>query len=97
MFAQVLVTGSRALVLQQWNWRENKSVRTWRAVHVAPVAGMAFDSSSTLLATGETLCHCHLVGMILRGPSAFEEFNSAGHINYSIKLKWNGSIKFGVI
>ncbi|NXL42572.1 TBL3 protein, partial [Podilymbus podiceps] len=49
---EILVTGSRALLLKQWNWRENKCVRTWKAVHVAPVASMAFDSTSTLLATG---------------------------------------------
>uniref|UniRef100_A0A8V5G7Y5 Uncharacterized protein n=1 Tax=Melopsittacus undulatus TaxID=13146 RepID=A0A8V5G7Y5_MELUD len=49
---QILVTGSRALLLKQWNWRENQCVRTWKAVHVAPVAAMAFDSTSTLLATG---------------------------------------------
>ncbi|XP_050761807.1 transducin beta-like protein 3 isoform X1 [Gymnogyps californianus] len=49
---EILVTGSRALLLKQWNWRENKCVRTWKAVHIAPVASMAFDSTSTLLATG---------------------------------------------
>ncbi|XP_074454376.1 transducin beta-like protein 3 [Larus michahellis] len=49
---EILVTGSRALLLKQWNWRENKCVRTWKAVHTAPVASMAFDSTSTLLATG---------------------------------------------
>uniref|UniRef100_A0A8B9CAN2 Transducin beta like 3 n=1 Tax=Anser brachyrhynchus TaxID=132585 RepID=A0A8B9CAN2_9AVES len=49
---EILVTGSRALLLKQWNWRENKCVRTWKAVHVAPVASMAFDSTSTLLASG---------------------------------------------
>uniref|UniRef100_A0A8B9M624 Transducin beta like 3 n=1 Tax=Accipiter nisus TaxID=211598 RepID=A0A8B9M624_9AVES len=49
---EILVTGSRALLLKQWDWRENKCVRTWKAVHIAPVASMAFDSTSTLLATG---------------------------------------------
>lgn len=49
---EVLVTGSRALLLKQWNWRENRCVRTWKAVHIAPVATMVFDSTSTLLATG---------------------------------------------
>jgi len=71
-FAQILVTGSRALLLKQWNWRESKCVRTWKAVHTAPVASMAFDSTSTLLATGTTvLLQCHAAGAILRGPSAF--------------------------
>ncbi|KAM8798534.1 transducin beta-like protein 3 [Eudromia elegans] len=49
---EILVTGSRALLLKQWDWRENKCLRTWKAVHVAPIATMAFDSTSTLLATG---------------------------------------------
>ncbi|XP_043945053.1 transducin beta-like protein 3 [Protopterus annectens] len=49
---EILVTGSRALLLKQWEWRENKCVRTWKAVHTAPVASMVFDSTSTLLATG---------------------------------------------
>ncbi|KAM4632578.1 transducin beta-like protein 3 [Discoglossus pictus] len=49
---EVLVTGSRALLLKQWEWREGKCVRTWKAVHTAPVASMTFDPTSTLLATG---------------------------------------------
>nr|XP_056722136.1 transducin beta-like protein 3 [Euleptes europaea] len=49
---EILVTASRALLLKQWEWRENKCARTWKAVHVAPVASMAFDPTSTLLATG---------------------------------------------
>ncbi|XP_068002591.1 transducin beta-like protein 3 [Melanerpes formicivorus] len=49
---EMLVTGSRALLLRQWSWREERCVRSWRAVHTAPVASMAFDSTSTLLATG---------------------------------------------
>ncbi|KFP83408.1 Transducin beta-like 3, partial [Acanthisitta chloris] len=48
---KVLVTGSRAMLLRQWEWREKSCVRTWRAVHTAPVATMAFDPSATLLAT----------------------------------------------
>ncbi|KAM9372396.1 transducin beta-like protein 3 [Phaethornis superciliosus] len=49
---ELLVTGSRALLLKQWDWRGDKCVRSWKAIHVAPVASMAFDSTSTLLATG---------------------------------------------
>lgn len=67
--AQILVTGSRALLLKQWNWRENKCVRTWKAVHVAPVASMAFDSTSTLLASGKILLHSPTMGMVLSGAS----------------------------
>ncbi|XP_054991402.1 transducin beta-like protein 3 [Sorex araneus] len=49
---QVLVTASRALLLAQWAWREGSVVRLWKALHTAPVASMAFDPTSTLLATG---------------------------------------------
>ncbi|KAF4792020.1 Transducin beta-like protein 3 [Turdus rufiventris] len=49
---EVLVTGSRALLLRRWHWREPRCERTWRAVHTAPVATMAFDPTATLLATG---------------------------------------------
>lgn len=49
---QVLVTASRALLLAQWAWREGSVTRLWKAIHTAPVATMAFDPTSTLLATG---------------------------------------------
>lgn len=49
---EVLVTASRALLLAQWAWREGTVTRLWKAVHTAPVAAMAFDPTSTLLATG---------------------------------------------
>ncbi|GAB1300680.1 Transducin beta-like protein 3 [Apodemus speciosus] len=49
---EVLVTASRALLLAQWAWREGTVSRLWKAIHTAPVASMAFDATSTLLATG---------------------------------------------
>lgn len=49
---EMLVTGSRALLLKQWDWKEDMCIRTWKAIHTSPVASMAFDSTSTLLATG---------------------------------------------
>ncbi|KAG8433326.1 hypothetical protein GDO86_017564 [Hymenochirus boettgeri] len=49
---EILVTGSRALLLKQWDWRQGKCSRTWKAIHTAPVATMTFDPTSTLLATG---------------------------------------------
>ncbi|XP_003417726.1 transducin beta-like protein 3 isoform X1 [Loxodonta africana] len=49
---EVLVTASRALLLAQWAWREGSITCLWKAVHTAPVATMAFDPTSTLLATG---------------------------------------------
>lgn len=50
---QLLVTASRALLLKQWDWRQAQCTRTWRAIHTVPVASMTFDSTSTLLATGQ--------------------------------------------
>uniref|UniRef100_A0A8C0P265 U3 small nucleolar RNA-associated protein 13 C-terminal domain-containing protein n=1 Tax=Canis lupus familiaris TaxID=9615 RepID=A0A8C0P265_CANLF len=52
---QVLVTATRALLLAQWAWREGSITRLWKAIHTAPVATMAFDPTSTLLATGRAL------------------------------------------
>ncbi|XP_041063249.1 transducin beta-like protein 3 isoform X2 [Carcharodon carcharias] len=49
---EILVTSSRALLLKQWDWKEKMCTRTWKAIHTSPVASMAFDSTSTLLATG---------------------------------------------
>ncbi|KAM8961647.1 transducin beta-like protein 3 [Pelodytes ibericus] len=49
---EILVTGSRALLLKQWQWKEGKCSRTWKAIHTAPVASMTFDPTSTLLVTG---------------------------------------------
>lgn len=46
------MSASRALLLAQWAWREGSISRLWKAVHTAPVASMAFDPVSTLLATG---------------------------------------------
>lgn len=50
---QMLVTASRALLLKQWDWRQANCTRSWRAIHTVPVASMTFDSTSTLLATGQ--------------------------------------------
>ncbi|XP_066497692.1 transducin beta-like protein 3 [Hoplias malabaricus] len=49
---EILVTASRALLLKQWDWKQEKCQRTWRAIHNVPVASMTFDCTSTLLATG---------------------------------------------
>uniref|UniRef100_A0A3B1IEJ5 Transducin beta like 3 n=2 Tax=Astyanax mexicanus TaxID=7994 RepID=A0A3B1IEJ5_ASTMX len=49
---EMLVTASRALLLKQWDWRQEKCTRSWRAIHNVPVASMTFDCTSTLLATG---------------------------------------------
>lgn len=49
------MTASRALLLAQWAWREGSVIRLWKAIHTAPVATMAFDPTSTLLATGKAL------------------------------------------
>ncbi|XP_067279298.1 transducin beta-like protein 3 [Pseudorasbora parva] len=49
---EMLVTASRALLLKQWDWNQEKCTRSWRAIHNVPVASMTFDCTSTLLATG---------------------------------------------
>ncbi|XP_071976082.1 transducin beta-like protein 3 [Engystomops pustulosus] len=49
---EMLVTGSRALLLKQWQWQEGTCIRSWKAIHTAPVSSMTFDPTSTLLATG---------------------------------------------
>ncbi|XP_032834500.2 transducin beta-like protein 3 isoform X1 [Petromyzon marinus] len=52
---EVMVTASRAMLLRQWAWRDAAVCqRTWKAVHVAPIVSMAFDATSTLLATGSS-------------------------------------------
>uniref|UniRef100_A0A671N1F7 U3 small nucleolar RNA-associated protein 13 C-terminal domain-containing protein n=1 Tax=Sinocyclocheilus anshuiensis TaxID=1608454 RepID=A0A671N1F7_9TELE len=47
---EILVTASRALLLKQWDWKQEKCTRS--AIHNVPVASMTFDCTSTLLATG---------------------------------------------
>ncbi|XP_072549538.1 transducin beta-like protein 3 [Salminus brasiliensis] len=49
---EMLVTASRALLLKQWDWKQEKCTRSWRAIHNVPVASMTFDCTSTLIATG---------------------------------------------
>ncbi|XP_073250807.1 transducin beta-like protein 3 isoform X1 [Porites lutea] len=48
------VTASKSLLLRQWDWMNGTQIRTWKAVHRAPIASMTFDSTSTLLATGSS-------------------------------------------
>ncbi|CAH1795467.1 unnamed protein product, partial [Owenia fusiformis] len=47
-----LVVAHRHLVLKQWDWKQNVSVKSWKAIHTTPISSMAFDDTSTLLATG---------------------------------------------
>lgn len=49
---EIVVTSTNSLLLKQWNWKEEKCVRTWKAIHSSPIVSMDFDSTSTLLATG---------------------------------------------
>ncbi|XP_077590202.1 transducin beta-like protein 3 [Stigmatopora nigra] len=49
---EMLVTASRTLILKQWDWKLPQCIRSWKAIHMVPVASMTFDSTSTLLATG---------------------------------------------
>nr|KAG5697877.1 hypothetical protein BaRGS_017134 [Batillaria attramentaria] len=49
---QFLVLSTQTLLLRQWNWKDERLIRSWKAVHFTPVMSMAFDPTSTLLATG---------------------------------------------
>ncbi|XP_071953471.1 transducin beta-like protein 3 [Antedon mediterranea] len=49
---QIVVIAYRSLLIRQWDWKEETCVRTWKAIHTAPIVSMAFDATSTLLATG---------------------------------------------
>ncbi|KAJ7358993.1 Transducin (beta)-like 3 [Desmophyllum pertusum] len=48
------VTASKSLLLRQWDWKDGQQIRTWKAVHRAPIVSMVFDTTSTLLATGSS-------------------------------------------
>lgn len=48
------VTASKSLLLRQWEWNTGEQIRTWKAVHRAPIVAMTFDTTSTLLATGSS-------------------------------------------
>ncbi|XP_076309508.1 LOW QUALITY PROTEIN: transducin beta-like protein 3 [Tachypleus tridentatus] len=49
---RILVTAGRSGLLRQWDWKTGTIMRTWKSIHVGPVACMTFDPTSTLLATG---------------------------------------------
>ena len=49
---EFVVSATRSFLLKQWDWQEGRCVRTWKAIHTAPVVSMDYDCSSTLLATG---------------------------------------------
>lgn len=48
-----LVVAWRSLLLRQYNWTNEKCTRSWKG-HLGPVLSMAFDPTSTLLATGSS-------------------------------------------
>ncbi|XP_072044445.1 transducin beta-like protein 3 [Amphiura filiformis] len=51
---EILVVAYRNLLIKQWNWKEKQCTRTWKAIHRGPIVSMAFDATSTLLATGSS-------------------------------------------
>ncbi|PIK43290.1 putative transducin beta-like protein 3 [Apostichopus japonicus] len=51
---EMLIVAYSSLLLKQWEWKQETCIRTWKAIHIAPVVSMAFDSTSTLLATGSS-------------------------------------------
>ena len=51
--SQIVVVAWRSLLLKQYEWQKGACTRSWKG-HIGPVMSMAFDSTSTLLATGAT-------------------------------------------
>ncbi|XP_041474623.1 transducin beta-like protein 3 isoform X1 [Lytechinus variegatus] len=51
---EIIVVAYRNSLLKQWNWKDGTCTRTWQSLHRGPVVSMAFDSTSTLLATGSS-------------------------------------------
>jgi len=49
---EILITASRSIMLRQWDWKNEKVTRKWKGLHSSPIVCMAFDPTSTLLATG---------------------------------------------
>ncbi len=49
---RMLVTCSRSRMLRVWAWRTAEVTRQFKVPDVAPVVAVAFDATSTLLATG---------------------------------------------
>lgn len=41
-------------LLRQWFWSEQRLCRTWKSIHLGPIALIVFDSSDTLVATAGT-------------------------------------------
>lgn len=51
---EILISSSKNLLLKQWDWKNEKCTRSWKAVNKGPISCMKFDSTSTLLATGSS-------------------------------------------
>ncbi|XP_064470789.1 transducin beta-like protein 3 [Ornithodoros turicata] len=49
---QILVVGGRSGLLRHYDLENTKLERTWKSFHVGSIACMAFDTTSTLLASG---------------------------------------------
>ena len=49
---QMLVSASRGLLMVLWDPENATPTRTWKSAHILPIEVMAFDSTSTLLASG---------------------------------------------
>ena len=49
---QNLITASVNLLIREWSWSDGICLKTWKAVHHAPISCMAIDSTGELLATG---------------------------------------------
>ncbi|XP_028405987.1 transducin beta-like protein 3 [Dendronephthya gigantea] len=51
---EILITCSKNLLLKQWDWKNERCTRSWKAVNKGPLSCMKFDATSTLLAAGSS-------------------------------------------
>ncbi|XP_055328561.1 transducin beta-like protein 3 [Paramacrobiotus metropolitanus] len=67
---QNLFTASKSLLVKEWDVNQGSCIKTWKAVHRAPVVSMCFDPLGQMLATGSgdstvkiwhsaSKCHTH--------------------------------------
>ena len=49
-----LVSSHKSSLLRHWRWNDGTVVRTWKSLHKTPVVELAFDPTTTLVASGGT-------------------------------------------
>jgi len=83
-----LVSASRSLLLKLWDLLSGTEVRSWKA-HEAPVVVMAFDPSSSILATGSADSTIRLWDI----EKGYCTHNLKGHSGVISALKFAGAGK----